>query len=226
MATIHRSIVDNNDRKISVGVIDDQRLFVKSLATLINTFPSFNVVVDAMNGEELLNKLHVHHLSPDILLVDVNMPVMNGVETAKAIAEKYPLARIVALSMKDDDMSIIAMLKAGCCAYLVKDIHPDELERALTEVHLKGSYNGDAANVNYRRLILRGENDAAYRLSAREQSFLQLACSDLTYKQIASQMHLSERTIDGYRESLFEKMNVQSRVGMVVEGIRRDFISL
>jgi DNA-binding NarL/FixJ family response regulator len=212
--------------QIQVGIADDQQLFLKSLCTLINTFKTFRVLVDAINGAELLNKLQQKDIQPDILLLDVNMPVMDGVKTAQMISQLYPAIRLVALSLKDDDASIISMIKAGCCAYLLKDIHPDELEKALLEVHTRGYYNADTCNIHYRRLISRSEKEVASILTAKEKIFLRLACSDMTYKQIASEMHLSERTIDGYRESLFAKLNVQSRVGMALEGLRRNLVSL
>ncbi|HEY0609270.1 MAG TPA: response regulator transcription factor, partial [Chitinophaga sp.] len=199
----------------------------KSLCTLINTFPSFLVVVDALNGEDLLQKLATLKELPDIILLDVNMPVMEGPEAAQRVAEKYPLIRTAALSVKDDDMTVISMIKGGCCAYLLKDIHPNELEKALLEIQEKGFYNGDAFNINYRRLIVAQQQvKTGPNITDKEKKFLQLACSDLTYKQIASKMNVSERTIDGYREVLFEKLNVQSRVGMVMEAIRKNYISI
>ncbi|MES2328293.1 MAG: response regulator transcription factor [Bacteroidota bacterium] len=206
---------------ITIGIVDDQRLFLKSLYTLINTFSSFNVILDALNADELVRKLDQCDNVPDILLVDVNMPVMEGPDVVKLVKKKYPALTMVALSMKDDDATIINMIRAGCSAYLVKDIHPDELEKALMEVYQKGYYNADAANLNYRRLISHANGDELVKLSDRERTFLQLSCSDLTYKQIASQMNLSIKTVDGYRGELFEKLNVQSRVGMALEAVRR-----
>jgi DNA-binding NarL/FixJ family response regulator len=132
----------------------------------------------------------------------------------------------VALSMKDDDTTIINMIRAGCCAYLLKDIHPNELEKALLEINKSGYYNADASNLNFRRLLKKKDEDEKLAITEKELAFLKLACSDLTYKQIADKMHLAERTIDGYRESLFNKLNVQSRVGMVLEALRRELISL
>jgi DNA-binding NarL/FixJ family response regulator len=211
--------------KISIGIVDDHQLFLKSLISLIEKFSEIEIAVEALNGERLLVKLNTMNVLPDIILLDVNMPVMDGATTAAALSEKYPTIRLVALSMKDDDTSIINMIKAGCCAYLLKDIHPDELEKALWEIHKTGYYNADVSNVNYRRLILK-TNENPIVFSAREMDFLKLACSDLTYKQIANEMHLSERTIDGYREALFEKLKVQSRVGMVLEALRRELVLL
>lgn len=211
--------------KINIGIVDDHQLFLKSLSILIESFPTFDIVVDALNGESLITKLASAKVLPDIILLDVNMPVMDGAKTASVISVKYPLIKLVALSMKDDDTSVINMIKAGCCAYLLKDIHPDELEKALNEVYSKGYYNADISNINYRRLIMKTKEESIV-FTERERTFLKLACSDLTYKQISAEMHLSERTIDGYREALFEKLNVQSRVGMVLEALRRNLVSL
>jgi DNA-binding NarL/FixJ family response regulator len=212
--------------EIKIGIADDHQLFLKSLAILVETFPSFKIVVEALNGSLLMNKLQTLQVVPDIILLDVNMPVMDGPQTAEAITKVYPGIRLVALSMKDDDTTIIKMIRAGCCAYLLKDIHPDELERALLEIYKSGYYNADVSNINYRRLLKKTQDDEKMNISGREMDFLKLACSDFTYKQIADQMHLAERTIDGYRESLFYKLNVQSRVGMVLEALRKGIVSL
>lgn len=211
---------------ITIGIVDDHQLFLKSLSLLISGFKDFSIVVEALNGKDLLEKVQAKNLEPDILLIDVNMPVMNGIATTEYFSTHYPLVKTVALSMKDDDDTIIAMLKAGACAYLLKDIHPDVLENALLEIHKCGFYNADTANINYRRLLQHNLKEPALKLTDKEKQFLQLACSDQTYKQIAIEMHLSERTIDGYRESLFQKLNVQSRVGMALEAIRRNIVSL
>lgn len=151
---------------------------------------------------------------------------MNGFETAVWLAKTYPSMKLVALSMNDGDSTIIDMIKAGCCAYLMKDTHPNELEKALNEISVKGYYNGDASNINYRRLMKYEEEKELLSITDKEKIFLKLACSDLTYKQIASEMNLSERTIDGYRETLFQKLKVQSRVGLCLESIRKKIVSL
>jgi DNA-binding NarL/FixJ family response regulator len=148
---------------------------------------------------------------------------MNGIETATWLTATYPAIKLVALSMNDSDKIIISMIKAGCCAYMLKDTHPNELEKALIEVNSKGYYNGDLSNINFRRLL---NIEPELKVTDKEKQFLKLACSDLTYKQIASEMGLSERTIDGYREALFQKFKVQSRVGLALEAIRRDIVKL
>jgi len=212
--------------KITLGIVDDHRLFVKSLEMLINSFPGFEVVVAVDNTEKLLEEMHRLTELPDIVLIDVQMKGTNGIETARQIALRYPAVYSVALSTKDDDVTIINMLRAGCCSYLQKDIKPEDLQKALGEVKERGYYNPDSSGSHYRDLDREAHQSSGILLSEKERQFLQLACSEFTYKEIAARMHMAERTIDGYRESLFEKFNVQSRVGMVLEAIRRNYFQL
>lgn len=212
--------------KITLGIADDHQLFLKSLSLLISSLEDFTILIEAMNGKDLIEKIETKKIEPDIILLDVNMPVMDGRQTAELLTKKYPAIKLVALSMKDDDATIISMIKAGCCSYLLKDIHPEELNKALHEIYKKGYYNSDAANINYRRLLQHQERQNELQLTDKEKHFLQLACSDATYKQIASAMNVSERTVDGYRENLFKKLNVQSRTGMALEAIRRSLVTI
>lgn len=211
---------------IHIALADDHQLFLKSLTLMLHSFGNYKVVTEAMNGKELCDKLPGISPKPDIILIDVNMPIMDGPAATKHIAALYPTIKLVALSMNNEDNTIINMLRSGCCAYLLKDTHPDELEKALNEIHTKGYYNADAANINFRRILLAEQQDATQKITEKELIFLQYACTDMTYKQIAHVMKLSERTIDGYRESLFGKLQVQSRVGLAMEALRRGLIKL
>jgi len=210
--------------QITIGIVDDESLYTKGLSALIDTFATCKVVVEAVNGEDLLRQLEVAAHPPDILLVDVNMPRLDGLEVARKVRDKYPDIRMIALSLRDDDATIIRMIRAGCCAYLYKGIWPTELEKALTEVHLTGNYNADLSNLRARQIKQAESNQT--NLTDKELLFIQLACSDLTYKQIAVKLSLSARTIDGYRDSVFKKMNVDSRVGMVLEAIKRKIVKI
>lgn len=212
--------------RVTIGLVDDHQLFLKSLILMLESFKNYDVVLEACNGKELQEKLLAAKVLPDIMLIDVAMPVMDGIETAKWLTETYPAVKLVALSMNDNDNSIIAMIKAGCCAYLLKDTHPTELEKALEAIYKKGYYNGDLVNINYRRLMLTENESTNALITDRDKEFLKLASSDLTYKQIAVLMKVSERTVDSFREALFQKLNVQSRVGMVMEALRRNLINL
>lgn len=212
--------------KITIGLVDDHQLFLKSLELMLESFKNYTVVVEASNGKELQAKLANAANIPDIMFIDVTMPVMDGVETATWLTKNYPAIKLVALSMNDNDNSILGMIKAGCCAYLLKDTHPTELEKALEEIVKKGYYNGDLSNLHFRRLLLTDTKKDALTITEREIEFLKLACSDLTYKQIASIMKVGERSVDSYREILFQKLKVQSRVGMALEAIKKRLVSL
>lgn len=223
-----RSVYLNQNKKvmaISVGLVDDHVLFLKSLASLLNSMENIQVVLDASNGEELQQRITTLSSLPDILLVDVDMPVMGGVQTVRWAKSNFPSLKIVALSLKDDDHTIIQMIQAGCCAYLVKDIHPVELEKALNEIMETGFYNSDFRHRNYVRLLTEATRETV-KFTEMELQFLRLACSELTYKQIADKMNKAERTVDGYRETLFDKLNVQSRVGLALEAVRLKLVTL
>jgi len=212
--------------KTTIGLVDDHQLFLKSLRLMLESFKVYEVVVEALNGEDLKQKLKNSNAVPDVMLIDVNMPVMDGIATSKWLTGHYPAMKLIALSMNDTDTAIIDMIKAGCCAYLLKDTHPNELEKALQEVISKGYYNADASNINFRRLLLKSNEPPTIVLTEKEKQFLHYACSELTYKQVAAEMNLSERTIDGYREALFQKFHVQSRVGLCLEALRKGFAKL
>jgi DNA-binding NarL/FixJ family response regulator len=212
--------------KIQVGIVDDHHLFSRSLSLLLKSFTDFEVCVEASNGSDLQEKLKRTDSIPSIMLVDVAMPVMDGIQTTKWLKENYPAAKLVALSMNDKESIIIEMLKSGCCAYLFKDTHPDELERALREVSSKGYYNSDATINGFRKMLVASEKTDDIALTEKEIEFLGLSCSDLTYKEISKIMRVSQRTVDGYRETLFQKFRVQSRTGMALEGLRRGLIKL
>ena len=212
--------------KLTIGLVDDHQLFLKSLRLMLESFKVYEVVVEALNGEDLKHKLNSSGVVPDLMLVDVNMPVMDGIATCTWLNKEYPAMKLIALSMNDTDSAIIDMIKAGCCAYLLKDTHPNDLEKALQEVVAKGYYNADASNINFRRLLLKSNEVPTIMLTEKEKQFLHYACSELTYKQVAAKMNMSERTIDGYRESLFQKFHVQSRVGLCLEALRKGFAKL
>ncbi len=214
--------------KIKVGLVDDHQLFLKSLSLMLQTLNDFDVVVEAINGQDLQRKLENKKEVPDLMLIDVNMPVMDGVATTAWLQEHHPSVKVIALSMNDTDNTIIKMFKAGCCAYLLKDVHPAVLEKALHQVHQKGYYNTDAAQLNPWRLFRKhsDKDNEPPNLTPKEKEFLKHVCSEDTYKSIAAKMLVSERTVDGYRESLFQKFGVQSRVGLCLEALRKEFVSL
>jgi DNA-binding NarL/FixJ family response regulator len=210
---------------IKVGIVDDHQLFRKSLRLLVTNFADVEVHLDAQDGIDLQQKIKQVSEPLDMMLIDVEMPNMNGPETAKWLHTNYPSIKLIALSMNENEEIVLRMIKAGCCTYLLKDTAPDELERAIQTVYKHGYYNSEISNSTLGQLLLQRNNDGV-NISEKEKEFVQLATSDQTYKQIADIMKVSERTVDGYRGSLFSKLQVQSRTGMVLEAIRRGLVKI
>lgn len=213
-----------NQPQIKIGIVDDHQLFLASLTMMLESLPDFTVVVEAVSGVDLQKKLVVDSNVPEIMLVDVNMPVMDGVATAQWLQTSYPAIKLIALTQNDKDVAIIQMFRAGCCAYLLKDVHPSILEQAIHAVYKQGYFNLDSVQFNPGRLFKVSGSDHIHSLSEREKTFLNHVCSELTYKQIASEMNVSERTVDGYRETLFEKLSVKSRVGLALLAVRQGIV--
>ena len=212
----------------TIALIDDHVLIRNALKDLINRFDGFEVVLTASNGQDLIAQLQTQP-APDIALIDINMPVMNGFATASFLTANFPSVKIIALSVNDDDESIIKMLRCGAVAYLLKDAETLQLKQTLQEVHTYGYYHNDlVTNTLMKSLRTQPKNHskALVLLNGREAEFLKLACSELTYKEIADEMCLAPRTIDGYREQLFDKLSVKSRVGLVLFAIRNGVIQI
>jgi len=216
--------------KPAVVLVDDHVLLRNGLANLIRSFGEYAVLFEAYNGLDFIRQLKPRSL-PDLVLLDVYMPEMDGYETALWLKQNYPGIKILALSMYDTDNSIIRMLKNGVKGYILKDIEPAELKMALESVIYKGFYYSEMVTgklIHTINTLDGGEQKGNHllRLNDRELEFLKLACTECTYKEIAEQMYLSPRTIDGYRDALFEKLTVKTRVGLVLYAIRNGIVSV
>jgi DNA-binding NarL/FixJ family response regulator len=201
-----------------VALVDDHTMFRKGLAVLINLFPKYKVLMDVSNGREFIDELQPDHL-PDLVLLDIHMPVMDGYATAAWLRANYPDIRVIALSTMDSDTTIIKMIRQGARGYILKDAEPRELQLAFEEILAKGYYYNEILTRKVIQSIYQGgreSENALPKLTEREMEFLKFACSEKNYQQIANDMYVSERTVDGYRESLFKKFNVSNRVGLVL----------
>ena len=208
-------------KKIQVAIVDDHTLLRKALGKLISTFENYTVLFEAGNGREIKEKI-TQHVIPDIILLDVNMPEMDGYETVSWLYKNYPQVKVLALSMFSDEFTIIKMLKSGAKGYILKSTDPDELKIALDSVMQKNFYLSELISgkvISGLHKDLDRELEPAV-LSEKEKEFLRLICSDTTYKDIAAKMFVSPRTVDEYRNNLFEKLKVKSRVGLVMYAIR------
>ena len=213
---------------ISIAIADDHNLVAEALSDLIQKFDNYDVLFVAGNGRDLLTCLQCGPL-PDIALIDLNMPEMDGFETAQQLRQLHPTVRVLALSMTDREEDIVRMIRNGARGYLLKGCRSSELRRALDDVMTRGFYYSEFLTNQLIRSLNAPEPDtsvAAFKLNGREQNFLKMACSELTYNEIADRMCVSPRTVDGYREVVFQKLSVRTRVGMVMEAVRHGLVSL
>ncbi|HEX2629339.1 MAG TPA: response regulator transcription factor [Chitinophagaceae bacterium] len=219
-----------NKQITKIALVDDHSLLRGSLASLINSFEGYNVVLEADNGKDFIHQLQ-QHPHPDIVLLDITMPEMNGFETAAWIKKNLQQTRVLVLSMMDDDTAIIAMLKEGARGYILKDSKPLVFRQALDNIRDKGFFMNELVSNKMLNYVVGDEKKANYanvltQLTEKETTFLRLACSELTYKEIAAEMGLSPRTVEGYRDELFKKLNVMSRVGLVMLAIKNGLYKL
>ncbi|AQS94176.1 DNA-binding response regulator [Polaribacter sp. BM10] len=206
--------------KYSVVIVDDHTLLSQAIATMVNTFSKFKVLYTCKNGQELVEKFSASaKYIPDIVLMDINMPIMNGIETTDWITKNHESVNVMALSVEDEDTTILKMLKVGAIGYLLKDTEKSVLENALLEIAQNGFYHTKTVT-NLLMKSLSGNSSEEITLKEREITFMKYACSEMTYKEIADVMCLSPKTIDGYRDVLFTKLNVKNRVGLVMYAIK------
>lgn len=208
---------------IQIALVDDHRLFRSGIASLIGGFKGYHVLFEAGNGEELIGKL-TPKVRPRIILLDINMPGMDGMETAKWLHANHPDIHVIILSMFGDAEKVLQMVKMGVKGYLLKDAEPHEFEQALARVSNDEVYYPEFVT----RHIINSFNQQPelIRLNSRELEFLKLAATEMTYKEIADEMCISARTVDGYRDALFEKLQIKSRVGLVLYAIKNKLIVL
>ncbi len=215
--------------KLSVSLIDDHAMLRAGLARLVNDMANFKVISQSDNGKKFIEEVTIKNIKPDIILLDVSMPIMNGYDTALWIKENLPETKILVLSMLDDENSIIKMIRNGASGYVLKDSEPKELEMALKNIYHNGYHYSDLVNGKiFNAIITDQKNDevTASMLTDNEIVFLKHNCSEMTYGDIAKLMSLSTRTIEGYRDRLFTKLNVKTRVGLVLFAIKNGIVQV
>lgn len=211
-----------------IVLVDDHVLLRNGLSALIRSL-GHTIIFEADNGNDFCRKLDTQQL-PDIILLDINMPEMDGYETCRWLKKNYPDVKVLALSMYDNETAIITMLKCGAKGYILKDSDPMQLKTALHDLEHKGYYYSDLVNGKLIHAINQlDENDETKKthcLSEREKDFLKYSCTELTYKEIAEKMFVSPRTIDGYRDALFEKLQLKTRVGLAIYAIKNGLVDI
>ncbi|SHH98254.1 two component transcriptional regulator, LuxR family [Chryseolinea serpens] len=201
-----------------VYIADDHTLFRKAMVNLLRTFERVSEVKDAENGKELLAL--IKYEAPDVVIVDLQMPVMDGAETSEQIIQKFPEIKIIILTMHDSNKFILHMMEMGVHAFLLKNTEPDELEKAIYSVVEKDFYHNDLVasvlrkNVKDRKTGQRPVFQQA-ELTDREKEILLLICRELTMKEIGQRLFLSENTVRNHRVNIMDKVGVNNIVGLV-----------
>jgi DNA-binding NarL/FixJ family response regulator len=213
-------------KKIDIIIVDDHMLFSQALNSLVSKFDEFNVIKVLNDGAEVVDYFKNNNPTPDVILMDIQMPIMNGIDATNWLKNNRPAMKVIALSMECDEATILAMLRAGAKGYLLKDIHPSVLEHAINEVHTSGFYYTENVTNTLLNANSSGLKKSNVILKDRELEFLKLTCSELTYKQIAEKMFLSPKTVENYREALFDKLEAKTRIGLVLYAIKQKIVIL
>ncbi len=186
---------------------------------LITGFSGYCVSLEADHGRDLINKLAFVE-APDIVLLDIGMPVMNGFETAAWLQENHPSVKILALTMSNEEDTVLRMIKSGVDGYILKNADPYELRMALEALEANGSYYTGGISEILKKDLVAPANEKLL-LTAREVEFLRLACTELPYKSFGPILSISDRLVESTREALFKKLEVSSRTGLVVYAIKK-----
>ncbi|HTJ10402.1 MAG TPA: response regulator transcription factor [Dinghuibacter sp.] len=219
-------------RKIRLVIADDQVLFRKGLAALIEKEDDLELVAEGDNGQELLDKLRVMPVAPDVAIVDMHMPVMNGVELNDILHQEFPDIKVVVLSVYDQERFISKMIEAGASGYLIKNTEVEELLTAVRKVHDTGFYFNQASLAamknawQYRNQNIRNLSRIPIDLTDREREVLRLICKEYTNNEMADALNISVRTVEGHRNNLLAKTGCKNTAGLVVFAIRYEVFNL
>jgi DNA-binding NarL/FixJ family response regulator len=217
-------------KPINLAIADDHKIFRNGLKATLEDCPDFKLLIEASNGKELIGLLADH--KPDVILMDIKMPEMDGMQTTTYIHQHFKDIKVLALSMHNEDKYIVDMMKAGASGYLLKNAEPEEIIDAIATVHNKGFYFNEHLSVTLIKQLVGpgsyadGTGQQTVDLNDREIEVLRLVCQEYSNQEIADKIFLSVRTVEGYRARLFEKTGSKNLVGLVIFAIKRGIISV
>lgn len=217
-------------KTLKIAIADDQVLFRKGMVNIINSFKDIEIVLEASNGIELLEGLEKSSKIPDIVILDLSMPELNGIDTTKVIHEKYPKIKIIILSVYSEDRFVTHLMELGVNAYLFKNVEPNEVEKAIWSIMEKDFYFNEAFLLAMRKRLtgkkprLLIQDNIPSLLSHRELEVLDLICKQYTASEIGEKLFISTRTVDGHRNNLLEKTGMKNTAGLVVFSIKNNLI--
>jgi two-component system, NarL family, invasion response regulator UvrY len=200
---------------IRLALAEDHKLVRDGICSILKASGHFDIVIEAANGVELIDALKKVKVLPEICVLDINMPDMDGYETIEAVRSLWPAMKFLTLTMYRNEYAVVRMLRLGTNGYLLKSSSHTELINALIAIHHSGKYDSELA-LKYKRQIVNSLEIQFPTVTDRELKFLSYCCSDMRYKEIADKMHVSARTVEGYRNDLFNKLNIKTRTGLAM----------
>ncbi|MES2006393.1 MAG: response regulator transcription factor [Bacteroidota bacterium] len=212
---------------ITVALVDDHISLRAGIKILIELKQDIKVVIEASNGKELLDKL-ANSIIPDIAIIDIFMPIMNGYETTKELFNKYPSIKVIVLAGMCEEDAVINVIGLGAKSYICKSVDPSTLVKAIVAVHEKGFYLGDLVKKDYfltRSTTKKNGFVGKEYLSKKELNFIQLTATELSYKEIASQLKVSPKTVENYRDNIFFKLDIKTRSMLVLYAYKNGLLS-
>ncbi len=218
--------------KIRIALVDDQQLFRHGLAGLIQSVPEFELVAEAENGRVMLDTLKALEVLPDIALIDMHMPEMNGVELNEVLQKEYPSVKVLVLSVYDQERFISKMIEAGACGYLTKNCEISELVTAIHSTYKTGFYFNNATlqamrkSAQFKDADIRNISNIPIELTSRESEILQLLCQEFTNAEIGEKLFISVRTVEGHRNNLLSKAGCRNSAGLVIFAIKNNLFEI
>jgi DNA-binding NarL/FixJ family response regulator len=212
---------------IKIAIADDYKIFREGLKVGFSADENLEVIMEADNGEDLLKALQT--MTPDVIIMDLKMPIMDGMEATKAVRKKYPSIKVLVVTMYDDDKFIIHLMENGANGYLLKNTEPDEIRKSIYAVHENGYYFNDVVNkALLKKLVLKNNLKPSFNqnveLTEREMEVLKLICEEKTAAEIAKDIFLSPRSVEGIRQRLIEKIGVRNTAGLVMFAVKNSMV--
>lgn len=214
------------EEKLKIFIVDDHEFFRNGLKMVVNRLKYAKVIGEAADGKEFLELLAKEE--PDIVLIDIQMPHMNGIEATRLALEEFPDLKVVALTMFDDEEYVQSMIDAGAKGFLLKNITKDVLDQALQAIQSgKNYYSPELFDFFTKKVVSEPRpEDEEVQLTRREKEILQLICDGLSNKEIADKLFISERTVVGHKSNLLAKTNCKSSVGLLSYAIRNKLVEV
>jgi two-component system response regulator DegU len=213
------------NKRVDLAIVDDHLLFRKGLISLLKEFDDFNMIVEASSGEEFFKK--IRKKKPDVVLLDMEMPGMSGIEITEILTEKYPEIKILMLSMHNEPELIFHLIEKGAGGYLLKDHDIKMIVNGIHSVVETGYYFNDCVS-KVKGLMKSNKIDPAYfsvNLTEREVEIVKLICKEYTNKEIATKLCISARTVDGHREKILQKTKAKNTVGIVMYAVKNKLVN-